>query len=228
MHAVAGLSARCQLGHLSFFSSMARVEVAPASLSKCIAMQPSHIWHLLHHCDLSEAQAEELVAELHEVWSLDCGTDGGLLAGEGTHGFAWAAQRVVLSQEHGHIPGAPLIMSSTCAELCGILVAITHLWVIVEHCHVVLPSDVWGHICCDSKAALHRIKDLHCEGFGATWHCRAHCDLEAAVRSCCQHLSFSRLDWHWVRGHASRLKAQSEFAWQEVLDDQADVLATKA
>lgn len=93
---------------------------------------------------------------------------------------------------------------------------------------MVLPLNVRGHICCDSKAALHRIEDSHCEGFGTTWRCRAHCDLEAAIRCCRQRLSLSRLDWHWVGGHASRRKARSEFAWPEVLNDQADVLATQA
>ena len=40
----------------------------------------------------------------------------------------------------GHVPGSPTSMSSTRAELCGIFAAITHLRLVIQHCHVVLPK----------------------------------------------------------------------------------------
>jgi hypothetical protein len=98
---------------------------------------------------------------------------------------------------------------------------------IVELYHVVLPHNAVCCIYCDSKAALARVQDNYYEGFGTTWSCRTHYDLEAAIRQCLQQLPIS-FSWQWVRGHAGRRKEPHGFTFAETLNETADDLATTA
>jgi hypothetical protein len=75
-------------------------------------------------------------------------------------------------------------MSSTRTELCGIFAAITHLRLVVEYYHIIPNKNVSCRIHCDSKAALARVVDKHYDGFGTTWWCRTHYDLEVAILDC--------------------------------------------
>ena len=52
--------------------------------------QPSHISSLLEYADLSEEAATSLADLIMSDNECHCGTDGGLLEGEGTFGFNWA------------------------------------------------------------------------------------------------------------------------------------------
>jgi hypothetical protein len=101
------------------------------------------------------------------------------------------------------------------------------LRLVVEFYHVVLPKDASCFIYCDSKAALARVQDTYYEGFGTTWRCHTHYDLEAAIKHCLKQLSFS-FSWHRVRGHASRRKQPEDFTFAETLNEAADDLATLA
>jgi hypothetical protein len=102
------------------------------------------------------------------------------------------------------------------------------LRLVVEFYHVILPKDASCFIYCDSKAALARVQDTYYEGFGTTWRCRTHYDLEAAIKHCLKQLSFS-FSWQWVRGPASRRKQPEDFTFlAETLNEAADDLATLA
>jgi ribonuclease HI len=148
----------------------------------------------------------------------------------GTFGFVWGSPAAVdelLPVGKGHVPGESLIMSSTRTELCGLFAAITHLRLVVEYYHIIANKNVSCRIYCDSKAALARVVDKYYDGFGTTWRCRTHYDLEVAIRTCLLQLSIS-ISWQWVRGHASRRKERDEFTFPEVLNKTADDLATEA
>ena len=82
-------------------------------------------------------------------------------------------------------------------------------------------------IYCDSKTALSRVESLSYEGFGTTWRCRENYNLEAAIRQCLQRRTL-RTNWKWIRGHASRRKLRENFIRAEILNDEADELATTA
>jgi hypothetical protein len=111
--------------------------------------------------------------------------------------------------------------------LCGIFAAITHLRLVVEYYHIIPNKNVSCRIHCDSKAALARVVDEYYDGFGTTWRCRTHCNLEVAIRDCLLKLPIP-ISWQWVWGHASRRKQPHDFSFAEVLNEAADELATIA
>ena len=197
----------------------------PATFAEFVARQPSHISQLLQYSDVSEEGAQRMADVLQSSGSLKCGTDGGALAGEGTFGFVWAAARQFLADGCGRVPGRPYIMSSTRTELCGLLAAITYLRLVIEYHTVTVSDEMACTIFCDSKAALSRVAKLKHEGFGTTWRCRHHYDLEAAIRTCISSLPI-KLQWSWVRGHADRTKKADDLTFAETLNCEADGLAT--
>jgi ribonuclease HI len=221
---------RCRIIHRDKMSSPPGRE-EPTSFAEYVAQQPNHVRRLLSKCDLSETVTLKLVSLICSPGTtLSGGTDGGLLNGLGTFGFVWGKSTAVdelLPVGEGHVPGASLIMSSTRTELCGLFAAITHLRLVVEYYHIVPPKNASCCIYCDSKAALARVADKYYDGFGTSWRCRTHYDLEVAIRTCLLQLPIS-ISWQWVRGHASRRKDPDDFTFSEVLNETADELATKA
>jgi hypothetical protein len=202
----------------------------PASFSEYVSQQPAHLKRLLRDCDLSEIASQKLVSLIRSPGSFCGGTDGGLLDGLGTFGFVWGKSSVddeLLPSGKGHVPGASIIMSSTRTELCGLFAAITHLRLAVEYYAIIPHANSSCRIYCDSKAALARVVDEYYDGFGTTWRCRTHYDLEVAIRTCLLQLPIS-LSWQWVRGHASSRKKPHELTFPEVLNESADDLATAA
>ena len=211
-------------------SVFGRPDVPPESLAEFVGQQPPHIKHLLRHCDLTEATAKSLVDLVYAGATLDSGTDGGMLNGLGTFGFVWGDPNTtaILARGKGHVDGASCFMSSTRTELCGILAALTYLRLVIEYHQVVLPQR--GLNCtihCDSQAALSRVDNLSYDGFGTTWRCRENYDLEAAIRQCMQRRAMCA-NWQWIRGHASRRKKREDFNRAEILNEEADELATEA
>jgi ribonuclease HI len=118
-------------------------------------------------------------------------------------------------------------MSSTRTEMCGLFAALTHLRLVVEYFHIIPKETASCRIYCDSKAALARVDDKYYDDFGTTWRCRRHYDLEVAIRTCLLQLPI-KIEWQWVRGHASRRKKEQDFTYPEVLNECADDLATLA
>jgi hypothetical protein len=59
----------------------------------------------------------------------------------------------------------------------------------------------------------------------ATWQCRTQFELEAAIRHYLKQL-FYLFFLEWVRGHASRRKQPPGFSFDEILNENADDLAT--
>ena len=202
----------------------------PSSFFDYVAIQPGHIQRLLRDCDLSEVGTSTLVDAIYSTETLFGGTDGGLKNSLGTFGFLWGApalDTLILSGK-GRVPGSSFIMSPTRTELCGIFAALTYLRLVIEFYHVVLPKKVSCCIYSDSKSALTQVQDRYSyEGFGTTWRCRTHYDLEAAIRQCLKQLPFP-FSWEWVRGHAGRRKEPHEFSFPETLNEAADNLATNA
>jgi hypothetical protein len=105
--------------------------------------------------------------------------------------------------------------------------AITHLRLVVEYYHIIPNKNVSCRIFCDSKAALARVADKYYDGFGTTWRCRTHYDLEVAIRTCLLQLPIS-ISWQWVKGHASRRIDPADFTFPELPNETADGLATLA
>ena len=95
--------------------------VTGSSFSDYVATQPPHIASLLEHCDLSNLTARLMADRIYASATtlLDAGTDGGLLDGVGTFGFAWGISRSnsIIACGKGHIPGVPHQISSTRTEL---------------------------------------------------------------------------------------------------------------
>ena len=118
-------------------------------------------------------------------------------------------------------------MSSTRAELSGILAAFTYVRLIIEFTDAHNPNGLKCVLHCDSRAALQRVKSIANHGFGTSWRCRANYDLEVAIQACLQSIPLT-IDWQWVRGHASRRKQEYDFTWPEVLNSCADEMATSA
>ena len=119
-------------------------------------------------------------------------------------------------------------MSSTRAELSGILAALTYLRLAMEY----INKDWYpGLICmlhCDSKAALQRVRSFEYQGFGTSWRCRANYDLEVAIKDCLFAIP-ATVEWVWVRGHAHRRKNNTyDYTWPETLNSAADNMATEA
>ena len=141
-----------------------------------------HIARLLQHADLSDAAALQLANHI-SACSIDCGSDGSLLHDLGTFSCVWGnpASQSSLGPGRGHVPGSLISMSSTCTELCGILASLTHLRLVIQHCHVVIPQGFSCTFFCNSKAGLQHIYDLEYDRFGTTWCCRANYGMEAAI-----------------------------------------------
>ena len=195
-----------------------------------MATQPQHILSTLEHCDLSDNAAGLVADRIYSRTPLEAGTDGGLLAGIGTFGFAWSNSRShsILATGKGIVPGESHQTSSTRTELCGILASLTYLRLVSEYFHIVPKREKFScTIHCDSKAALHRVKNLPSSTFGTTWRCRGNYDIKAAISRCLQRSPFV-VNWKWVKGHASRSKQPHELTWPESLNEAADNLATLA
>jgi hypothetical protein len=201
----------------------------PTSFSEYVAQQPIHVRRILRDCDLSETTTQNAVSLICSG-SLYGRTDGGLLNELGTFGFVWGKPRAVdklLPIGKGHVPGASLIMSSPRTELCGIFAAITHLRLVVQFYHIVPPKNLFCHIHCDNKGALSRVGNKFYDGFCTTWRCCMHYDLEVAIRTCLLPLHIS-VSWQWVQGHALSSKQPHELSFPEILNEEADDLATAA
>jgi hypothetical protein len=157
-------------------------------------------------------------------------TDGGLLNELGTFGFVWgeiSKANALLPIGKGHVPWAPLIMSSTRSEIGGKFAAITHLRLVVEYYAITPTNTASCRIYCNSKVALARVGDKRHDGLGTTTRCRPHYDLKVATRTCLLQLPIP-ISWHWVKGHASARKRLVELTFPEILNETADKLATKA
>jgi ribonuclease HI len=210
--------------------SAAALAIPTRSFRDFVHAQEPHICELLENGDLTESTTGAYAALLISTPDLHSGTDGGVLQGEGTYGYVWGNphDNEIFSRGGGHVPGSSIFMSSTRAELCGILATLTYQRLVIEFYHIVAPKK--GFRCtlhCDSKAALQRVKDLTYDEFGTTWRCRANYDLEAAIRLCLQKDNVT-VDWQWIRGHAIRRKLRHNFVWAEILNEAADDLATAA
>jgi hypothetical protein len=117
-------------------------------------------------CDLTETATQTLLRSSGPVYG---GTDGGLLNELGTFGFVCgeiSKANALLPIGKGHVPGAPLIMSSTRTEMAELFAATTHLCLVVEY-YAITPTKTTSYrIYCDSKSALARVGDKRHDGFG--------------------------------------------------------------
>ena len=209
-----------------------RIEICKdfATFAEYARSQPPHICNSLVNCNLSDEVAAAIIAALISPETLSLGTDGGLAAGIGMFGFAWGDSKLgeVIGRGKGYVAGSAVAMSSTRTKLWAILESVTYLRLVVEFFRVTLPANASCICCCDSKAELSRLEVLSYEGFGTTWRCRAHYDLEAAIGQCLCQLPEIQFTWQWVRGHASKRKPAYKFTWDKVLNKEADELATSA
>jgi hypothetical protein len=171
--------------------------VEATSLSEYVAQQPKHVRRILSDvrrilsdCDITETATQKLVSLLRSPGPVYGGTDGGLLNGLGTFGFVWgniSEANALYPIGKGHVPGAPLIMSSTRTEIAGLFAAITHLHLVVEYYAITLTKSTSCFIHHDSKGALPRVGDTRHDSFGTTRRCRPHYHLEVAIPFCsCQ------------------------------------------
>jgi hypothetical protein len=143
----------------------------------------------MQYSDCSNDTAAKIITQFYTAKQLVAGTDGGLLNNDGTFGYVWANPDniEVLAKGHGNVPGQPVSMSSTRAELCGLFAALTHVRLVTEYFHMVPPQGGYtGTVYCDGNVALQRVQDLEFDGFGTTWQCRVNYNMEAAIRSCIQ------------------------------------------
>lgn len=149
------------------------------------------------------------------------------MADSGTFGFVWSDGNTLFASGKGHTTGGGDSTSSTRAELSGILAALTYLRLVLEYTRVTIRQEVECVVHCDSRAALQRVGSFEYEGFGTSWRCRANYDLEVAIKVCLQTLPL-KVQWKWVRGHASRREKVENFTWPEILNSHADDMATAA
>jgi hypothetical protein len=85
------------------------------SFSEYVAQQPKYVRRILSDCDLTETATQKLLSLLRFPGPVYGGTGSGLLNGLGTFGFVWgdiSKANALLPIVKGHVPGAPLIMSS--------------------------------------------------------------------------------------------------------------------
>jgi ribonuclease HI len=183
------------------------------TFAEYVRQQPGHISRMLHHCDLSDKSAVSTMDASMYEGNLDIGSDGSMVDLQGTFGFVIgnSFHGTTITTGGGNVPGAPVIMSSTRAELCGIFAAITYVRLAREYCHGISPRKGLGYtLYCDSKAALSRMSNSYCDEFGTIWRCRANYDLEVAIHQCLKRFSVA-VDWQWVRGHAIKRKRREKF-----------------
>jgi ribonuclease HI len=193
--------------------------------------QGVHIQQTMQYSDQSDDTATKIIQQIYTAKQLVAGTDGGLLNDNGTFGYVWAnpEDMDILAKGRGNVPGQPVSMSSTRAELCGLFAALTHVRLVTEYFHMVQPHGGYtATVYCDSKAALQRVQNLEFDGFGTTWRCRANYDMEAAIRHCIKQQTGLTIKWKWVKGHASRRKRPENFTDAEKLNEAADEMATSA
>jgi hypothetical protein len=95
---------------------------------------------MLQHCNLSDESAVATMDVMH-TGNLDIGSDGAMVDLQGTFGFVIGNSflRTSIATGGGNVPGAPVIMSSTRAKLCGMFTAITYVWLAREYCHGITP-----------------------------------------------------------------------------------------
>ena len=198
-----------------------------ASFVEHVTQQPEHIRRLVKEVDKSEGATQQMAALLKSGSTLHAGTDGGLMKDSGTFGFAWSDGTSIKATGKGHTTGGGDSMSSTRAELSGIFAALTYARLVLEYTSSTVKHGTICVLHCDSRAALQRVESFAHEGFGTSWRCRANYDLEVAIKACLTALPFA-VQWKWVRGHASRRKKRENFTWPEVLNSQADEMATAA
>ena len=159
----------------------------PKTFTEYVLKQEAHIQQILGYSDKTEDTAAKVAQHLYCAKNIVAGTDGGLLNGNGTFGYVWAQQdsMTMLASGNDKVPGHPVSMSSTRTEMCSLFAALTHVCLVIEYYHMVLPrGGVQVTIYCDSKAALQRVQDLGYDGFGTTWRCRSNYDIESAIRTC--------------------------------------------
>ena len=195
--------------------------------SQFVAKQPDHIRQIMRDVDTDTNIANRIAQLLTTSSLVHGGTDSGLSRNDGTFGFAWSDGSTIYASGMGHTTGSSDSMSSTRAELSGILAAITYLRLVIEHNKVQHKHGIKCILHCDSRAALQRVGSFAYEGFGTSWRCRANYDLEVAIKVCLKSLPF-KVHWEWVRGHAHRRKQSADFTWPEVLNSHADAMATEA
>jgi hypothetical protein len=148
--------------------------------------QPCHIFGMLQHCNLSDELAVTTMDAIY-AGNLDIGSDGGMVNLQGTFGFAIGNSFLgtTIATGGGTAPGAPVIMSLTRAELCGMFAAVTYVGLVREYCHGMTPRKGLGYtLYCDSKAASSRMSNSYFDEFGTIWRCRANYDLEVAIHQC--------------------------------------------
>jgi hypothetical protein len=141
------------------------------SFASYVRSQDNHIQNTLQFADLSDGCADAVAKQILSDLPIFGGTDGGLLEGWGTFGYAWAdySSSHIVAMGKGQVPGHTHVMLSTRAELCGIFAALIYMQLVTTYHHIV-PCRA-RKLCtmyCDSKAALQRISDLSYDGFGTT------------------------------------------------------------
>jgi hypothetical protein len=121
------------------------------SFSEYVAQQPKHVGRILSDCDLTETATQKLVSLLRSPGPVYGGTD------DGTFGFVWgdiSKANTLFPIGKGHVPGAPLIMSSTRSEIAGLFAAITHLRLVVEYYAITPTKTTSCRIYCDRLILL--------------------------------------------------------------------------
>lgn len=206
----------------AYFRLLARPVEPPhfgTSFSEYVATQPQQILSTLEHCNLTDSATCLVADRIYSRTSLEAGTNGGLLASIGTFGLAWSnsCSQSILATGSGKVR----IMRHHMASL-------TYLRLVCEYFHIVPKREKFPCILhCDSKAALHRVKNLPFSTFGTTWQCRGDYDIKASISHCLLHSPFS-VTWKWVKDHASWLKQPHKLTWPKTLNEAADNLATLA
>jgi hypothetical protein len=128
----------------------------------------------MEYSDLSDETANKVMNRLYAARQVVAGTDGGLLNYDGTFGYVWANpdDNAVLASGQGNVPGQPVSMSLTRTKMLGLFAALTHVRLVIEYFHMVLPHGAFtATVYCDSKAALQRVQDIEFNEFGTTWRC---------------------------------------------------------
>ena len=202
----------------------------PGNFWEFIQLQPPHIHSLLGNCSTDEDSAQKLLARLLHSAYVDAGADGGLVQDVGTFGFVLgdSSTGLIVIEGNGRVPGGAFPISSTRSELCGVLACLSYLRLLLAYAEVPPTQKLGCTLYCDSQAALARIKDLQYKRFGTTWRCRENYDIEAAISQCLDNMAV-KMKFCWVRGHAlQRQKHGSSLSWDEILNEAADALATRA
>jgi hypothetical protein len=135
---------------------VAALAIPPRSFRDFVHAQEPHIRELLENGNLTESTTGAYAALLISTPNLHCGTDGGVLLGEGTYGYVWGNphDNKIFSRGGRHVPGSSIFMSSTRAELCGIVATLTYQRLVIEFYHIVAPKKGFN-IRCTATAKPH-------------------------------------------------------------------------